>query len=125
MTISKTTLAIVTTLFTAWFFVDSYFAHATDLRQHKTKSQINNWSMEQSLNYMQQSHIKADLRKEKNKPNPDQGAIDDLEETRQVLKTRGAHLQNMQDEALLHQLKETESKEVVNIENVLEKLIDQ
>jgi len=107
MNISKTTLTVVSLLFSSWFFMDSYFAHAQDLQRVKTKSQIQNWSIEQSLNYMQQIQIRNDLRRELRVPvtKRDSVTINDLKESNRVLKTRSIHLQNMQDHATLEDLK--------------------
>jgi len=108
MTISKTTLTVVSALFSSWFFMDAYFAHAQDLRQVKKDTQIKDWSIEQSLNYMQRTHIRNDLRKELKKPviKRDEVLVHDLKESNRVLKTRSVHLQNMQDQATLDALKQ-------------------
>jgi len=120
MHISKTTITVVSLLFSSWFFMDTYFAHAEDLHDAKKDSQINDWSMEQSLNYMQQTHIKQELRQEKSRLKPDTETIEDLRETRRVLKIRSNHLQNLQDQATLNDLKAKEDQQSINIEKIFE-----
>jgi cell shape-determining protein MreC len=122
--INKTSTSIAALLFSAWLFLDSYFAHANELRAARKESQVKNWSMEQSLNYMQQVDIKRDLRRELSKKKPDKHIIEDLKETNKILKTRSNHLQILQDEVTLDGLKEAEKYDASKFQKVIDAITE-
>lgn len=123
MVLNKNVITVTTIVLSSWLYVDVYFAHAEELAEQKMESQINDWSIEQSLNFMQQVQIKTEIRQERLMPKADVDLIDELKSTLSVLRARGLVLQGLQDQATLDDLKEKLDIEAPDIKSVVEDIL--
>lgn len=98
------TLPLLTAVMLSVLYVNKHFAHADDLKKSEIKSQVNDWSIEQSLNYLQQSQIKNEIRQENRMAEPDTITIQDLKETQNTLKLRSIRIQELKDLMIVNPL---------------------
>lgn len=99
LNIMKVSAVVGASVLTGWLFLDSYFAHAKDVQSMQKQYKVDQWSFEQTQNYIRQDVLEDRLYREQEQAAPDTHKVKKLQGSIGTLKARSVWLQKLQDTA--------------------------